>query len=140
MAPGQRARRLLENRAPEWQDGKTGAVLDRVDLASVEEGSASGMRVLTADEIRLVEASRRAEEQERAKEEERARRLHEAEDRQRQAEADKRRETEKSNRRLRKWAVALGVTLVVAVGVAGLAAYQWRSAWAADKDRPGENR
>ena len=25
VAPGQRARRLLENRAPEWQDGKTGS-------------------------------------------------------------------------------------------------------------------
>ena len=39
VAPGQRARRLLENRAPEWKDGKEGAVLDRADLAAVEDGS-----------------------------------------------------------------------------------------------------
>jgi WD40 repeat protein len=58
VAPGQRARRLLENRAPEWRDGKTGPVLDGADLATVEDG-ASGMRVWTADETRLVEASRR---------------------------------------------------------------------------------
>ena len=56
IAPGQRARRLLENRAPEWQDGKTGPVLDETDLATVEVG-ASGMRAWTADETRLVEAS-----------------------------------------------------------------------------------
>jgi len=67
MAPGQRARRLLENRAPEWQDGKTGSVLDATDLASVEVGAA-GMRAWTADETRLVEASRREEEQRRARE------------------------------------------------------------------------
>ncbi len=43
VSPGQRARRLLENRAPEWQDGKAGSVLDATDLASVEVGAA-GMR------------------------------------------------------------------------------------------------
>ena len=67
IAPGQRARRLLENRAPEWQDGKTGSVLDATDLASVEVGAA-GMRAWTADEARLVEASRRVEEQRKAEE------------------------------------------------------------------------
>ncbi len=51
-----------------------GPVLDEPDLATVENG-ASGMRVLTADETRLVEASRLAVEQEKAQEEERARRL-----------------------------------------------------------------
>ncbi len=49
MAPGQRARRLLENRAPEWRDGKTGALLDETDLTTVEAGAsgmrASGMRI-----------------------------------------------------------------------------------------------
>jgi len=67
IAPGQRARRLLENRATEWQDGKTGSVLDATDLASVEVGVA-GMRAWTADEARLVEASRSEEEQRRARE------------------------------------------------------------------------
>ena len=127
IAPGQRARRLLENRAPEWQDGKTGPGLDSTDLATVEEG-APGMRAWTGDETRLVEASRRAEEQEKAKEQERARRLHEAEERQRQAEAEKQRETEKSNRRLRKWAVALGLTLVVTAVAALFALLEWRDA------------
>ena len=71
IAPGQRARRLLENRAPEWHEGKTGHVLDATDLASVEAGAA-GMRAWTADEARLVEASRRVEEQRKAEEQERA--------------------------------------------------------------------
>lgn len=55
--PGQRARRILENRAAEWRDGKIGAVLDDEDLAIVEHGQ-RGMRGWTADETRLVEASR----------------------------------------------------------------------------------
>ena len=58
---------MLENRAPEWQDGKTGSVLDATDLASVEVGAA-GMRAWTTDEARLVEASRRVEEQRKAQE------------------------------------------------------------------------
>ena len=65
IAPGQRARRLLENRAQEWQDGRTGNVLDETDLGTVEAG-ASGMRAWDADadhtgEARLVEASRRGQ-------------------------------------------------------------------------------
>ncbi len=67
VAPGQHARRLLENRAPQWRDGKTGHVLDTTDLASVEAG-APGMRGWTPDEIRLVEASRHIEHQRKAEE------------------------------------------------------------------------
>ncbi len=121
IAPGQRARRLLENRAPEWHDGKTGSVLDATDLASVEVGAA-GMRAWTADETRLVEASRRAEERRKVEEQERARRLHEAEEGKRQAEIEKQKETEQrlkeqeeSNRRLRKRAYALAGAFVLAV-------------------------
>ena len=55
---GQRARRLLENRASGWKDGKTGDPLDRVDLAVVEKGL-PGMRALEKDELALLEASRR---------------------------------------------------------------------------------
>ena len=127
VAPGQLARRLLENRAPEWQDGKTGHVLDSTDLRAVE-ASVSGMRAWTTDEARLVEASRRAEEEQRIQEQERERRLHEAE---RQAEEETKRrlkEQEESNARLRKRAVALGATLAVTVGVALLAADRWRAA------------
>ncbi len=53
---GQRARRLLENRALEWQGGKTGHILDTPDLQAVDDGKL-GMRAWTADEIRLFEAS-----------------------------------------------------------------------------------
>jgi hypothetical protein len=38
VAPGQRARRLLENRAAEWRGGETGPVLDHADLRAVEDG------------------------------------------------------------------------------------------------------
>ena len=69
-APGQRARRLLENRAREWKDGKTGHPLDAADLATVEAG-AEGMRAWTEDEGRLVDASRQAESRRQAEEAER---------------------------------------------------------------------
>ena len=56
--PGQRAARILQQRAFGWAGGKEGAPLDDVDLATVEQG-AGGMRAWTADETRLVEKSRR---------------------------------------------------------------------------------
>ena len=42
-APGQRARRILESRAVDWDDGQVGVPLDEADLRSVEAG-AQGMR------------------------------------------------------------------------------------------------
>lgn len=54
--PGQRARRILENRAAEWSQGRTGLPLDGRDLDLVEQGVA-GMRRLRPDEERLVTAS-----------------------------------------------------------------------------------
>ncbi|MEK6261073.1 MAG: AAA family ATPase [Planctomycetota bacterium] len=54
--PGQRARRVLVNRVPDWQNGKEGQPLDETDLAIVEAGR-TGMRQWTADEQRLVAAS-----------------------------------------------------------------------------------
>jgi WD40 repeat protein len=66
MAAGQRARRLLENRAPEWRDNVIGHALGAVDLRAVEDGY-SGMRTWSADELRLIDASRQtAARQERA--------------------------------------------------------------------------
>jgi WD40 repeat protein len=56
QAPGQRARRILDNRAVEWQGGAKGAALDEADLRHVEQGRA-GTRALTSDEERLVQAS-----------------------------------------------------------------------------------
>ncbi|MFN8467341.1 MAG: CHAT domain-containing protein [Caldilineaceae bacterium] len=58
-APGQRARRTLENRAVEWQDGGTGALFDDRDLALVEQGE-SGMRARSPDEERLLRSSQAA--------------------------------------------------------------------------------
>src|SRR6185503_4060575 len=58
VLPGQRASRILAQRALDWGDGKQGTPLDEVDLSLVEHG-ASGMRAWSADEDRLVAASRR---------------------------------------------------------------------------------
>ena len=55
--PGQRARRILENRAVDWEDGKVGEPLDKADLHTVEIG-ANGFRGLLQDEMRLLSASR----------------------------------------------------------------------------------
>lgn len=57
MAPGQRARSILEGRAADWSAGRTGAPLDETDLAIVESGE-SGMRAWAADERRLIDQSR----------------------------------------------------------------------------------
>ena len=56
--PGQRASRILEQRAMEWSDGKEGPPLDAADLAIVEQGE-SGRPVRDDKEERLVEASKR---------------------------------------------------------------------------------
>ena len=64
--PGQRAYRILENRAVEWTGGREGPALDSADLKVVEDGL-SGMRALDSDEERLLDASikRRASEEKR---------------------------------------------------------------------------
>jgi len=55
--PGQRARRILANRAGEWEGGQVGSPLDEVDLKLVEQGQL-GTRAFTECERRLVHASR----------------------------------------------------------------------------------
>ncbi|MCB9949343.1 MAG: CHAT domain-containing protein, partial [Planctomycetaceae bacterium] len=55
--PGQRARRILDNRIADWADGKEGAPLDAIDLQIVEEGQL-GTRAWTEDETRLINRSR----------------------------------------------------------------------------------
>lgn len=55
--PGQRARRILENRRIEWEQGRTGNTLDDADLKVVEQGL-SGTRKLDDAEQRLLDASR----------------------------------------------------------------------------------
>ena len=64
MASAQRARRLLENRAPEWKGKDSGPVLDRIDLETVEQGR-PWMRALQDDEPRLLEFSKQAEDRRR---------------------------------------------------------------------------
>ena len=55
--PGQRARRILDNRSVDWLDGQTGIPLDVTDLKEVE-AALEGTRSWSADEQRLVAASR----------------------------------------------------------------------------------
>src|SRR5262249_53714876 len=77
IAPAQRARRLLENKWPEWKDGAEGTVLDATQLAAVEEGL-SAMRRMMRDEERLVVASREQEKKRREEESKRKRQVEEA--------------------------------------------------------------
>ncbi len=155
VAPGQRARRLLENRVPDWVDGKTGPCLDRADLATVLEG-ASGMRGWTGVEERLVMASRDEDERVKTQEAEEARRLHEAEEGRLKAEAQARQEAEhrlaeqqtaneqqleanqrleeanlkqkQTNTRLRQGTYLLGAAAAIMVLVASIAAMEWSDA------------
>ena len=55
--PGQRARRILDNRVVDWSEGKAGIPLDAKDLKEVES-ALEGTRSWSADEQRLVTASR----------------------------------------------------------------------------------
>lgn len=55
--PGQRARRILDNRVVDWMDGKAGIPLDAKDLKEVET-ALEGTRDWTVDEERLITASR----------------------------------------------------------------------------------
>jgi len=55
--PGQRARRILDNRSVDWAGDHVGTPLDTADLALVLQGQ-DGTRALNEDEQRLVAASR----------------------------------------------------------------------------------
>lgn len=58
LTAGARARRLLENRAREWVDGKTGEPLDALDLRVVSKGL-KDMRALGKNEQRMLKFSRK---------------------------------------------------------------------------------
>jgi len=60
--PGQRARRILENRAVEWHNEQRGTPLDQRDLSLVENGLI-GMRTWHQQEQKLIEASRTTQHQ-----------------------------------------------------------------------------
>ncbi|MGB6687160.1 MAG: CHAT domain-containing protein [Terracidiphilus sp.] len=61
---GSRARRLLENRAREWTNGKPGDTFDAADLKTVEDGL-NQMRSLETPEFNLLQASRERRRRER---------------------------------------------------------------------------
>ncbi len=105
-APGQRAQRILESRGVDWQRGATGDPLDEIDLRTVEAGLC-GMRDLTADEERLLVASRAARARRRAEEERIAAERLAAQERQLVLE-------QQSNRRLQ---MVVGILLVVSLGL-----------------------
>jgi hypothetical protein len=118
--PGQRARRILESRAVDWQEGKEGAPLDDADLAQVEAG-AEGMRARSADETRLVEASIDAREGRAAERAEAQRREQAAREEKAAAEARAAQAAKHAGalRRRAAWlALALGAALLLAA-VAG---------------------
>jgi WD40 repeat protein len=134
LRPGQRARRILENRATDWKDGQVGAVLDRADLSTVERGL-SGMRAPTADELRLLDASRMAEQRRRDEDAEHQWRLHEAVEQRKQAEIQAHAETERrleeqraANRALRRRTYVLRALLAAALFLTVVATYEWRMA------------
>ncbi len=127
IAPAQRARRLLENKSPEWKDGADGTVLDPTQLAAVEEGL-SAMRRMMPDEQRLVVASREHEKRIREEESERKRRVEEAENAAREAK-------EGRLRSFRRAAVALAAAFVLTLTAAGVAVVLWNSQAAAERAR-----
>ncbi len=56
--PGQRARRILDNRSVDWAGDQEGTPLDEADLGVVEKGI-DGTRTLSPTERRLLDASRK---------------------------------------------------------------------------------
>jgi WD40 repeat protein len=135
-ALAQRARHLLEGRAATWKGKSTDPVLDRVDLASVEEGLC-WMRTLEHEEADLLEASRQAELRRQAEEVDRQRMVREAREREEQARLDKEAETtlrlkeqEVANRRLRYRAYGLLAGLAATLLLAAVAA---RETWVANE-------
>ncbi|PYQ64185.1 MAG: hypothetical protein DMF53_08055, partial [Acidobacteria bacterium] len=105
--PGQRAQRILQQRAEEWTGGRTGETLGEHDLARVEEGK-DGMRARTPDEERLVAASQR-----------------------RVAESRIQVERRRRQRRLLQLAAVVAVALIL--GAASLSLWQWQQARAAEE-------
>ncbi len=113
--PGQRARRLLEARAVEWRDGAEGRTLDDGDLALVRRGL-RGMRAVTTDERRLLDASETAAQarKEAARAQEEAARAQEEAKRASDEEAKKSRESaRKARRNLGLGALVLAAAVIV---------------------------
>jgi hypothetical protein len=97
MAPAQRARRLVEHRAPEWKGRDADPVLDRFALQTVEDGlpwARAPIQDEHHDEPGLIAASRETVQRERARDTERQRQLDEARKNEERARAERQKETE----------------------------------------------
>jgi len=121
LARAPRGRRILEKRAVEWQEQKTGPVLDSVDLAIVNE-ALDWMRTPTPDEQRLLDASRieaqerKRQEDESTAETERVKKAaREADRKSRETTKQRLKDQEASNRKLKRVLYVLGVTALLAV-------------------------
>src|SRR5262249_18666131 len=135
----QRARRVLEGRAATWKGRPTDPVLDRVDLAAVEEGlpwMRAPVKDEHVDEPGLIAASSETLQREQAREAERQRQLDEAIKNEERARADHQKETElrlrqqqEANRRLRQRAYVAVGTAILAVLIAVIAGLLGNEAW-----------
>ncbi len=130
----QRARHVLEGRAATWNGQPTDPVLDRVDLAFVEEGL-PWMRVLEVEETSLLNASRKAEQRRSAQDVERVRQLQDAKQREELARREKEQEISlrlkqqvEANRGLRNRALVAGGTAILALVAAVIAGLFWNKA------------
>ncbi len=134
IAPAQRARRLLENRAAEWKGRDTDPVLVRLDLQTVEEGL-PWMRALQDEELRLLEASKIAERQRQAKEDEIKRKSAwekkarlEAEAKAKEATEQRLKDQEVFNRKLIRVLTGLAAVVIIAIGASIYAEFNRRDA------------
>jgi len=138
-APGQRARRILESRAVDWEDGKEGTPLDDTDLALVEAGK-PGMRAWQPYEDGLIQAShtakiQRTAERQRLRQERIDAESREQVEREARVAADARTEQEQKNSgKLRRRAVWAAVAAVTALILAVFATYLFNSARIARDD------
>jgi len=135
--PGQRALRILEARAVDWEDGKIGTPLDQADLGLVESGQL-GMRMWTENEKRLLEASRAEQQRQEAERTANVRRQEEERQRQlvlaqqmAQSESARAQAQALAATRLR-WmllaSIGLVIAMLVAIGILVLPALQeWRA-------------
>ena len=129
----------------EWYDGNVGLALDQTDLAIVEQ-ALSGMRTLTKDEHRLLDASRAAEKQRQADETERQRKSAQevqarldAERTAKEATEQRLKDQEAFNKKLIRVLAGLAAVVIIAIG-AGIYAEVQRSraqkqSWISDAQR-----
>ncbi|TWT55540.1 nSTAND1 domain-containing NTPase [Allorhodopirellula solitaria] len=132
--PGQRARRILDNRTVDWADGKTGTPLGDADLKIVEEGR-TGTRDWKPDVERLIRASRQAKEThkravlDQMQREEKLRKVVLDTTKQRELDAQVARiNAEKSEKKIRSWFHLAAALLVVATALGAFGWWNYKTA------------